>query len=108
MSNLFIDLSSKVAETVFRLKDVSPYTDLRYSVKYNPSITPYWTEYTIGVMAESGERSTLWYQCYYLSKQGRIISTHNLEEALDDPSISLTIDQIVAEIEKKFGPKTES
>jgi hypothetical protein len=108
MSNLFIDLSTKVAETVFRLKDVSPYTDLRYSVNYNPSTTPYWEKQNILVRAESDGGSTLWYQCYYIPKPERIFSVNNLGEALDNPSISLTIDQVVAEIAEKFGPKTES
>ncbi len=104
MFNPFIELSNKVAETVFRLKDISPYKDLRYLIKYDPSTTPHWEKQNIIVKAES-QRSTLWYQCYYLPEQKRIISIHNLTEALADPSISLTIDQVVAEIENKFGPQ---
>lgn len=106
-SNPFIELSNKVAETVFRLKDISLYKDLRYLIKYDPSTTPRWEKQNIILKAKS-QGSTLRHQCYYLPEQKRIISIHNLTEALADPSISLTIDQVGGEIKEKFGPKTKS
>jgi len=118
MSQEFIELSTRVAETVFRLKGVTPYKNLRYSATYDPTINNF-TRYHITLQAETPRGSTLRYQCFYLPETNRMTSMNKLDQALKnpsvslievlkDPSVSLTIDQIVAEIEVKFGSQNQS
>jgi len=98
MVHPFIELSSRVAETIFKLQDRTPYKELRYTTAFEPKEKVLWMRYYITIMAESPAGSTLWYQCSYIPESKKIISSCESMKPL-------TIDEVVAQIEKSLDHK---